>query len=466
MKLALRFWRVSITYAWRDLRRARVLPSIAGIALGVATLTAVLHSTVALDSGLRRHTRELLGADISLRLFQPPTLDQMEALRAMPETSGVTLVSETTTMVLSAASPRPHIVSLKAVDPKIYPFYGTLSFTPSLPLALALDGRSALVDSALQPLLGIGPGGVINIAGQQFRVTGIIDSDSTRVPLMAPLPQVVISRTEYERSGLAEDTPALYHVLLRLPPSVQPESLHARLEQMFPSGGILDNREPDPGVLSALAAGRRFLSFTAFAALVLGALGVAAAHRTHLVRRMDSVAILKILGAPSSRILAIHWSQAMMIAVPGSLLGVALGLAAGYGLNAFFGEYLPASDPSGFHAAPLLEGFIAGVGSVMVCLWMPLVHASRVRPLVLLRRGMAEAGPFGLPAARVWFLRRLTRLPLPPIARHAMAAIWRPSGNSAGVLFVLTLGSTVLLTSVFLAQGLLNQMSHNQVYGK
>jgi putative ABC transport system permease protein len=43
--------------------------------------------------------------------------------------------------------------------------------------------------------------------------------------------------------------------------------------------------------------------------------------------------------------------------------------------------------------------------------------------------------------------------------------LWRPSGSSAGVLLVLTLGTTVLLTTAFLGQSLLHQMSINEVYG-
>ena len=368
---------------------------------------------MALDSGLRRHTRELLGADISLRLFQPATTEQMEALRAIPGPNAVTLESETTSMALSAAAPQPHIVTLKAVDPNRYPFYGTLSATPSLPLDVALDGHAVLIDAALAPLLGVTAGGVINIAGQPFRVSGIINSDSTRIALMAPLPEVLISQAEYERTGLAEGTPALYHVLLRLPPNMQPESLRADLERLFPSASILDNREPDPGVLSALAAGRLFLSLTALGALILSTLGVAAAQRTHLLRHMDSVAILKVLGAASRRILAIHWSQAMMLAVPGSFLGVLLGFAGGLALNGYLGAYFRAADPSGFHAAPLVEGFIAGITAVALSLGGPLIRASRVRPLVLLRRGMEEAGPSQRPPARYWILRRLTRLLFP-----------------------------------------------------
>ena len=146
-KETLQFWRVSVGLAWRDLHPPRVALSVGAIALGVATLTTVLTSTAALDSGLRRHTRELLGADISLRLFQPATLQQMEALRAISGPNGVTLESETTSMALSAAAPQPQVVTLKAVDPNLYPFYGTLSATPSLPLAVALDGHSVLIDA-------------------------------------------------------------------------------------------------------------------------------------------------------------------------------------------------------------------------------------------------------------------------------------------------------------------------------
>ena len=52
-----------------------------------------------------------------------------------------TWVTETVTMVSSAAVLEPVLISVKAVDPKVYPFYGTVKLNPPTALADSLQPR-------------------------------------------------------------------------------------------------------------------------------------------------------------------------------------------------------------------------------------------------------------------------------------------------------------------------------------
>ncbi len=62
-------------------------------------------------------------------------------------------------------------------------------------------------------------------------------------------------------------------------------------------------------------------------ALVLGAVGVAMAMRAHLQQRLDTIAIMKSLGARSRQIMKIYVLQTLLLGLVGGVLGVVLGVA-------------------------------------------------------------------------------------------------------------------------------------------
>ena len=67
------------------------------------------------------------------------------------------------------------------------------------------------------------------------------------------------------------------------------------------------------------------LSLMSLVALVLGAVGVGMAMRAHLQQRLDSIAIMKSLGAGSAQIMKIYVIQTLMLGLAGGALGVLLG---------------------------------------------------------------------------------------------------------------------------------------------
>src|SRR4029079_10549358 len=69
----------------------------------------------------------------------------------------------------------------------------------------------------------------------------------------------------------------------------------------------------------------QFLTLVGLTALLVGGVGVANAVKSHVDRKRDVIATLKALGASGSRVFAIYLSQVMLLALIGSLIGLALG---------------------------------------------------------------------------------------------------------------------------------------------
>src|ERR1043166_6582749 len=126
-------WSTALKIARREARAARgkFLFVILAVAAGVGSLTGVRGFSSAFRNMLLRDARTLMAADLSARLFAQPSENQMAAIRSL-EARGVrdTQITETVTMVASEAVPEPVLVSIKAVDPGVYPFYGTVKLNP------------------------------------------------------------------------------------------------------------------------------------------------------------------------------------------------------------------------------------------------------------------------------------------------------------------------------------------------
>ena len=137
--------------AWRMMARdarasgGRFLFVILAVAAGVGALTGVRGFSEAFRETLLREARTLMAADLAVRSFTPATPQQEQALNGLVR-QGVerTTVIETVSM-LSPASGNPIMVSLKAVDPARYPFYGQIQLDPDVPLAQALTPNTVAV---------------------------------------------------------------------------------------------------------------------------------------------------------------------------------------------------------------------------------------------------------------------------------------------------------------------------------
>ena len=133
--------------AVREARAARgkFLFVIVAVALGVGSLTGVRGFSQAFASMLLREARSIMAADVSVRIFGEPSAEQ-EARSQVCRSGKVepTRVTETVSMVSSSASPDPLLVTLKAVDPAVFPFYGDLVLSPAGKLKEGLTPESVV----------------------------------------------------------------------------------------------------------------------------------------------------------------------------------------------------------------------------------------------------------------------------------------------------------------------------------
>jgi len=514
-------YRSAAKIAAREMRssRGKFFFVILSVAIGVAALTGVRGFSSSFRSALLTRARAIMAGDLAARMFQQPTPDQQRGLdQVAREGVQITPVTELLSMASSPVTFDPLLISLKAVDPAKYPFYGTVDLKPD----------TVVVAEDLLIRLHLHIGDQLKIGSQTYRIASVVTNEPDRLSgSFAAGPRVLISREGLEASGLlAPGSHAGQRFLFKLPPTASAAALSdaavqtfkQRLEALLPEAQITDYRETNPALTQGLDRATSLLSLMSLVALVLGAIGVAMAMRAHLQQRLDTIAIMKSLGARSGQIMKIYLLQTLLLGLIGGTLGVALGVGVQLAFPILLAKLINIQTDLHIQLATVLTGLGAGILTTLLFTLPPLLDIRTVRPILILRRAMEDTesdAPFfttvfrkltrnlaqlaaavliliglaaiattlsdsatvgkvfsaglvavlavllGASAALLatlrWFLSR-TRLHLPSSLRHGLANLYRPGNPSAALLAALGLGVMQIMTVYLVQQAVVQEL--------
>jgi putative ABC transport system permease protein len=510
-------WKRAGAIGWRDLRSApgKFGFVVLSVAVGVAALVGVRGFSESFRRTLSTEARSLMAGDLTARFFHQPTSEEKDRIAAIAKQGNIrtTWVTETVSMASVPPDPVPLLVSLKAVDPSEYPYYGTAELEPAMSLQQAVDGDSAVVAEEFLIRLNARVGQMLRLGGRNFRIAAVLKQEPDRLSAGAGLgPRVMISQAALERTGLiAPGSRASQKLLMKLPSKADPAALRKQVETALPDAQVMDFKEGNPGLNRGLDNATAILSLICLVAMVLGAIGVAMSMHAHLEQRMDMLAILKAVGASSGDLLRIFLLQTLGLGLAGGLLGVSAGVGVMAALPAVFGKLLPVHATLEFPWRSVAAGLGTGLLTTLLFCLPPLLDVRNVRPVLVLRR-LVEQGPEGIIGwfARWWarrlqlgisvvviaalggiawalsdsvkvggwfaliftialvvllvlaavalrtlrFLLNRVRLRLPSFLRHGLANLYRPGNQSAAVLAALGTG-VMLILAVYLMQAML-----------
>ena len=516
-------WRTAFKIAWREARASSTKFAfvIIAVAIGVGALTGVRGFGRAFYGMLLRESRTLMAADLSLRVFALPDARQNAVMDDLAR-RGVqrTWVTETLSMVSSGAMANPVLVSIKAVDPKVYPFYGEVKLDPPGSLRQELNDQSVAVSDDLLLRLKVAVGDTVRLGGQPFRVVGRVVSEPDRMSGSLNVgPRVMISRAGLERTGLIGiGSRASERYLFRISPgSPGIEQVREALVKAFPEALIADFRQTHPIITQGLNRATTFLSLVSLIALIVGALGVATAMHAHLQQKMDSIAIMKCIGARTREIIQIYVLQTIGLGLAGGLLGVAFGTVVEAAFPPLIARYFNLRPETHWDVSTAIQGLSIGILTTLLFTLPPLLSIQRIRPSLIFRREMAEARPgwkerlrdsrtsllsgtailagIGVIAgwlqigtlrealrtgavfvgalvvslivlsAIAWVLLRFVKFivrrapwPMPPVLRHGVANLYRPGNHAQAALVALGIGVMFTLTVFLVQRGMMAEM--------
>jgi putative ABC transport system permease protein len=453
----MRKYRTAAKIAWRETRASsgRFIFVILAVAAGVGSLTGVRGFSRAFHTMLQRDARTFMAADLTVRTFQLPTDDQTAAMNRL-ERRGIerTQVTETLTMASPPNEAAPLLISVKAVDPAVYPFYGTVKFNPPMDVQTALKPDTVAVSDGVLLRLNAHVGDTIRIGGQPFRISAEVTNEPDRMTGSLNVgPRVMMSRAGLERTGLLiAGSRAAERFLFKIPPTIPIKRIRGRLYNVFHGALIADYTAAHPLIEQGLRQSTTFLSLVSLIALVIGSLGVATAIQAHLQQKMDSIAIMKCLGAKSAQVLRIYVLQTAGLGLAGSFAGIALGSLVQMAFPLFLARYFQVSMVTRFDFISALQGLIVGLLTVMLFTIPPLLGIRHIRPALIFRREMAAPAP----SLRDWWKQAAGSVisALIILAFVGLLAAWLSENAKTGIYFAIAmavgLGSLALVAWVLL----------------
>jgi putative ABC transport system permease protein len=447
--------------AWKESRtaRRRLLLYMSSISLGVAALVAIDSFASNTQRSVREQARALLGGDISLTSRQPfpKTLTaRLDSLKT--QGVGVADVTTFTSMALVERTGGTRLAQIRGVTPG-YPFYGEILTQPAGQWARLQSGRYALVDPALLLAVDGHVGDTLALGFARFIVIGTLVSVPGDVGVASAIgPRVYIpARYVDETSLLLFGSRSEHETLIKLPPRLPPQRFLFQMKPVLDSAQVRARTvaETEFNLTQAIDQLRDFLSVIGLVALLLGGIGVASGVNAFVMRKIDTVAILRCLGATSRQVLAIYLVQAVAMGFLGAAAGALLGIGVQLLLPRVLAEFLPVDVRITLESGAVMTGLLVGVWVALVFALRPLVALRNVSPLQTLRRESDAAALLGIGVA-VGFLyvtaaalsasaRRIVRPNWPFVLRQGVAALYRPGNQTRSV--VLALGFGVFLMS-------------------
>ncbi|MBE7183933.1 MAG: ABC transporter permease [Methylobacterium mesophilicum] len=508
--------RLAVRFALREMRGglSGFWIFIACIALGVAAIGGVNSVARAIQAGVAAEGQTLLGADMRFELAQRTATQAEQGFL-----QGLGTVAESANMRAMARTDSESdqtLVQMKAVDPALYPLFGTIGTTPSTPLPDLLAERNGLWGAAAPQLLfdrlGLKLGDRLRVGGAVVELRARLDSEPDALSDgFAFAPRLLTSLGALNASGLVQPGSLLEHVYkLRMneePTEAAIEAARARAAAEYPQAGwsIRTRFNAAPAISANVERFGQFLTLVGLTALVVGGVGVANAVRAYLDSKRAVIATFKSLGASGGFVFGLYLFQILLVAAIGIAAGLAVGALMPFAASAALRSVLPLPAEVGFYPGALGLAVLFGFIVTLVFALLPLGRARDVPATALFREQGFEAQgwprwPYALAAGALavalgalaifsagerrialtfvgamlfsflvlrgvgWLVQAIARRAphsRSTALRLAVGNIHRPGALTPSVVLSLGLGLTLLVTLALIDGNLRNQIANN-----
>ena len=367
---------------------------MSSISLGVSALVAIDSFTANVTKSVQEQSRALLGGDVVLRAraaYGPKTTRLLDSLERAG--TGVSRVTTFASMGLVPRSGGTRLVQVRAVSAK-YPFYGEITTEPAgLWQRMQTQGsRYTIVDPSVLVSLDARLGDTLMLGSARFVILAAIRTVPGDLGVSAAIgPRVFIPDAYLRETGLLIfGSRAEYETLLKMPPGLSPARFAGRFNIRFstdtPRVNLRTVAENEMGLTQSIDQLGSFLGIVGLVALLLGGIGVASGVHAFVMRKIDTVAILRCLGATSGQVLVIYVLQAAAMGLVGAIAGAALGVGFQFALPWVLKDFLPVDVSVRLVPAAIGLGLGIGVWVALIFALRPLLSLRRISPLQTLRR--------------------------------------------------------------------------------
>jgi len=436
--------------AFRSLRARplRAVLSTLGVALGVAVLFAGMATSAGVDASVRSTVNDLVGrSDLRVAAFGETGLTP-ETVALIEGTPGVAIAApalERRTYLAGSLDDTtlPPPVTVLGIDPITDARLHDLVLVAGSPLN-SPDEHSALITEHLAAQDGLTVGSPISMqaAGDpiDYRVVGIVAGDG---PLTGAFGRTVIVPLSTAQAVFAET--GVTRIDIGLTPGADRDTVSAALQSRLTAQPYVLSSPQD--LAAALAASTAdFKSTTALIAaiaLFAGAFLIFNTLSMTVSERIREVGLLRAAGARRGQVMSFMLTQALVLGVVGSLLGLVLGALLAAGMVAFVRTVGSVTlERPALPLDAIVFALIVGIGVTLAAALEPARRASRIQPVEALTPRLDR------PAARSARLRWLAVV-FGVVALVGLLVLPRGAGTS-GAFPALVVYAILLVATLFI----------------
>jgi putative ABC transport system permease protein len=421
----------------RELRSGEVLVLLAAVGLAVAALTAVGFLTDRIGKAVARQANEILAADLRLR-SQERVPEEWFALAHDYSLRTAETISFPSVVF---AGDESALATIKLVSDG-YPLRGIVRIADTVfgeqheVTGIPASGE-VWADAALLARVGADIGDLLAVGELDLKVAAVLSYRPDQSIGFASLaPSVLMNVDDIERSGLLGEGSRASFALLVAGDDVAVSEFDAAIQELLPESiRVRSQEESSTRAFSAADRAQRFLSLTAIISLLLSAVAIAMSARRFAQRRMDTVALMKSLGATQRFVIGVALVQLVLL----GLLAVVIGSTVGYIAEEFLASIVSDLLQGDLPSPGLQPVFLACSSAFVLLLGFALPSLLQLRdtpPLRVLRHDV-------VPPAQ-------SRLFVVGSSLLAVAVLLYRSVGDLTMLLVLMLGIGVISAALYL----------------
>ena len=412
--------RFALRNLWRDLKSGELSVLVLALCVAVLSLTAVGFFTSRISQGVRAQAAEVLAADLRLESPNPVPESYFAKSRALGLASARVLSFPTAIFNGDVSQ----LAALNAVTEN-YPLRGhvRIADTP-FGAARATDripgAGEVWVDARIIAQLNLEPGATLRIGAAGFRVTEVLDyrpDQGTGFVNLAPA--VLMNYADIAATQLIQPgSRVTYDALFAGAPGAVEDFREWLLTAKSPGERLREVDESSRQLNSAIDRASRFLNLASLASVLLAAVAVAMGARRYAARHIDSVALMKCMGASQAFVLAISVIELALLALTAVAAGSLVGYWAQSGLAWLLRDLIRTELPRA-SLAPVAIALVT-VSAMLIGFALPaLLQLKNTPPARVLRKtvtapplrfGLAYVFAVGALFAILWSLVRDTEL--------------------------------------------------------
>jgi putative ABC transport system permease protein len=363
---------------------------MSSISLGVAALVAIDSFSANIIQSVKDQSRALMGGDLSFDSSKPFSAN-IDSLFDSLSHKGISFARVTTfpSMAVVPRTAGTRFAQVRGVTDN-YPFYGNIVTEPAGRWAQLHQGPYAIVDPSLLTSLNANVGDTLRLGFGTFIIIASIKDVPGAAGIAEMLgPRIFIpARYIAETQLLVFGSTANRTVVARLPAGVDPDNFVKPFKKRVSDQQVRLRTvtETEMSTTDAIENLSNFIGIVGLVALLLGGIGVASGVRAFVERKIDTVAVLRCLGASSGQVLGIYVAQAAAMGLIGAAAGAALGVAVQFILPRVLTDFLPIDVHVSLVPSAVLTGLAIGGWIALIFALRPLLALRNVSPLQTLRR--------------------------------------------------------------------------------